>query len=76
MRISETIRWSEHIQNTQSLDMLKLFGLITLDRRRSNGDLIYMYKLTKMYESLKWKNNILKIEIEVRRANLQGKFLR
>ena len=35
---------------------IKVLELTTLKEPRQRGDLIYMYKLTKGYESIKWEN--------------------
>ena len=47
-------------------DRLKVVELTTLEERRKRVDLIYMYKLTKGYESTQWENMPVKPEGETR----------
>ena len=54
-------------------DRLKTLGLTTLEERRKRGDLINMFKITKGYESVCWKNNQVQSDRVSRKQNLKRK---
>ena len=57
-----TTKISKKLKNMKYEDKFKYLGLTTLEEHRKRGDLIYMYKLTKGYDSIKWENNNQKYE--------------
>ena len=52
-------------------DRFKVLELTTLEERRKRGDLIYIHKLTKGYESIQWENMPFKPENDTRIPNVR-----
>ena len=65
------IKIPRQMKNMSYEDELKVQEITTLEERWKRGYLIYMYKLTKGYESIKWENTPVEPERETRRPNLR-----
>jgi hypothetical protein len=59
------------LKNISYDDRLKILGLTTLEERRKRGDLIYMFKITKGYESICWENSQVQSDRASRKQNLK-----
>ena len=65
----------KNLKNIIYEERLTTFGLNNSEESQQRGDLIFMYKLTKGYESLKWENNNLKIRMRTIKAEFKENVL-
>ena len=65
-----TYRWPGHIWSMRFKDRLKTLGMTTREERCKTGDLVYMYKLTKGYESVHWETSEIKSDKASRKQDI------